>query len=102
MDAAATDDPDDAFPTAPDADPGAGAWADLAAVLAPHLARAAGPRARPVSVALELTRVEAGASALAGRAWVEHTTRTLVFLGAEARTADGALAAAATAVFRRG
>ena len=54
-----------------------------------------------MSVALEVARPEADRAELSCRAWVERATRTLVFLGAEARTADGALAASATAVFRR-
>lgn len=81
---------------------GGGGWAALAAAMAPHLAQAAGPGAKPVSIALELAGPAADASvAFACRAWVERATRTLVFLGAEARGADGALAASATAVFRR-
>ena len=35
------------------------------------------------------------------RAWVERSTRSLVFAQAEARTDDGALVAVASAVFRR-
>ncbi len=77
------------------------AWSSLAAALAPHLSQAAGPSACPVSVALEFTGLHVDADALACRAWVERATRTLVFLGAEARTGEGALAGSATAVFRR-
>jgi len=35
------------------------------------------------------------------RAWIERSTRSLVFAQAEARTEDGNLVAAASAVFRR-
>ena len=35
------------------------------------------------------------------KAWVERATRSLVFAQAELRGADGALAASASAVFRR-
>jgi acyl-coenzyme A thioesterase PaaI-like protein len=35
------------------------------------------------------------------RAWVERATRSLVFAQGELRRADGALAASASAVFRR-
>ena len=76
-------------------------WSALAAALAPHLAQAAGAGAHPVSIALDLAGALVGPDGLACQAWVERATRTLVFLGAEARTADGALAASATAVFRR-
>ncbi len=78
-------------------------WARVAAALAPHLADAAGADASPVSVALELGAASVSPDEpLACRAWVERATRTLVFLGAEARAADGGLVASATAVFRRG
>ena len=35
------------------------------------------------------------------RAWIERATRSLMFVQAEARNGEGALAAAASAVFRR-
>ena len=81
-------------------DAGSG-WTAAAAALAPHLAEAAGPGAKPVSIALEIAAQDLDAKSLVARAWVERATRTLVFLGAEARTPGGALAATATAVFRR-
>ena len=77
-------------------------WTAMALALARPLAQAAGAGTTPVSIALEFASVGASPEGLESRAWVERGTRTLLFLGAEARTADGALAAAATAVFRRG
>lgn len=38
---------------------------------------------------------------LAPKAWIERATRSLVFAQAELRRPDGALAASASAVFRR-
>jgi hypothetical protein len=48
--------------------------------------------------------VDYGASAEAStsKAWIERSTRSLVFAQAEARTEDGNLVATASAVFRRG
>lgn len=70
-----------------------------AAALEPALLEAAGPGAACVSVSLEFGAPARGGS-LAVEAWVERATRTLVFAAAEAR-ADGAVVAAASAVFRR-
>ena len=44
---------------------------------------------------------EAESQALSSKAWVERATRSLVFAQGELRRADGALAASASAVFRR-
>lgn len=58
---------------------------------------AAGADAAPVSITVDY----AGAGAVSARGWIERATRSLVFAQAEARTADGALAGAASGVFRR-
>jgi len=71
----------------------------LTAQLEEALRRAAGADAAPVSVTIDYAgQGQAGESA---RGWVERATRSLVFAQAEARGADGSLAGAASAVFRR-
>ena len=72
--------------------------ASTATLLEAALRDVAGPDARPASMTLDY-----GAAAGPGvaRAWVERSTRSLVFAQAEARTDDGALVAVASAVFRR-
>lgn len=80
------------------AQPGAAGFARL---LQPLLIQAAGEGASAVSLLLDLA-ADPGDGALALTAWVERATRTLVFATAEARSADGGLAATCTAVFRRG
>ena len=71
-----------------------------AALLEDALREIAGPDAEPTSMT-----VDYGASVadgpLAGKAWVERSTRSLVFAQAEARDAEGNLVAAASAVFRK-
>ena len=69
-----------------------------AALLEDALRDIAGPDAHPASMTLDY-----GAAAGPGvaRAWVERSTRSLVFAQAEARTDDGGLVAVASAVFRR-
>lgn len=72
----------------------------LAAQLETVLRKAAGE-----GVALASMTVDYGSGAatadLEPRAWVERATRSLVFAQGELRRADGALAASASAVFRR-
>lgn len=87
---------------APSLSLGAGSpWAELAAGFAPVLAQAAGPGAFLVSVTLEVAKAApAGPPRFAGR--LERATRTLAFVSGEARGADGALQASASAVFTRG
>ena len=72
--------------------------ASTAALLEDALREIAGPGAEPTSLIVDYgpAAVPCGA-----KAWVERATRTLVFAQAEARSADGALVAAASAVFRR-
>ncbi len=69
-----------------------------AALLEDALRQIAGPDAEPTSMT-----VDYGAAGPSGqaRAWVERSTRSLVFAQAEVRDPDGALVAAASGVFRR-
>lgn len=68
------------------------------ALLEDALREVAGPGAAPASLTIDYV---AAAEAVAAKAWVERSTRSLVFAQAEARTGDGNLVAAASAVFRR-
>jgi hypothetical protein len=74
-----------------------------AALLEEALRQIAGPDAEPTSMTVDYG---AAAPSLANgastsKAWIERSTRSLVFAQAEARTEDGNLLAAASAVFRR-
>ena len=76
--------------------------ASTAALLEDALREIAGPDAEPTSMTVDygaspLVSIEASTS----KAWIERSTRSLVFAQAEARTEDGSLVAAASAVFRR-
>lgn len=71
----------------------------IAALLEDALKEAAGPDAAPVSLTVDYGQGEGGELALRG--WIERATRSLVFAQAEARTPGGALAGAASGVFRR-
>jgi hypothetical protein len=76
--------------------------ASTAALLEDALREIAGPGAAPASLIIDYG--PAGGRVAQPRdtkAWVERATRTLVFAQAEARSADGALVAAASAVFRK-
>ena len=72
--------------------------ASVAALLEDALRQIAGPDAEPTSMTLDYGAAAGPGSA---RAWIERSTRSLVFAQAEARTEDGNLVAAASAVFRR-
>jgi len=72
----------------------------LAAQLETVLRKAAGEGTTLTSMAVEYG-VEAGEGVLEAKAWVERATRSLVFAQGELRRPDGALAASASAVFRR-
>jgi len=72
--------------------------ASTAALLEDALRQIAGPDAQPTSMTIDYG---AALQAHASKAWVERSTRSLVFVQAEARTEDGSLVAAASAVFRR-
>lgn len=72
--------------------------ASTAALLENALRDIAGPDALPTSITIDYAAV---AQPEGARAWIERSTRSLVFAQAEARTGDGALVAAASAVFRR-
>ena len=69
-----------------------------AALLEGALRDIAGQDTEPTSITIDY-----GAPGLSGdaRAWVERSTRSLVFAQAEVRDPDGALVAAASGVFRR-
>ena len=69
-----------------------------AALLEDALRQAAGTDAEPASMIIDYA---AAGPVSAHRAWIERATRSLVFAQAEARTEDGNLVAAASAVFRR-
>jgi acyl-coenzyme A thioesterase PaaI-like protein len=72
----------------------------LAAQLETVLRKAAGDDAALASMTVDYAG-QAGDGGLEPRAWVERATRSLVFAQGELRRADGALAASASAVFRR-
>jgi hypothetical protein len=69
-----------------------------AALLEAALREIAGPDAEPTSMTVDYGPA---AEPVAAKAWIERSTRSLVFAQAEARTTDGAMVAAASAVFRR-
>ena len=74
-----------------------------AALLEDALRQIAGPDAEPTSMTVDYGAAGAVAmdGPLAGKAWIERSTRSLIFAQAEARGEDGSLVAAASAVFRR-
>lgn len=72
--------------------------ASTAALLEDALRQVAGPDAEPASMIVDYA---AAGAISAHRAWIERSTRSLVFAQAEARTEDGNLVATASAVFRR-
>ena len=79
-----------------------------AALLEDALREIAGPDAKPTSMTVDyglaaesVAAQSLVAQSLVAKAWIERSTRSLVFAQAEARTADGAMVAAASAVFRR-
>jgi hypothetical protein len=72
----------------------------LAAQLEVALREIAGIEARPSSLTVDYGP-DGEDDGAAVRAWVERSTRSLVFAQAEARRRNGTLAAAASAVFRR-
>jgi acyl-coenzyme A thioesterase PaaI-like protein len=72
--------------------------ASTAALLEDALRKIAGPDAEPTSMTVDYG---GSAEASTSKAWIERSTRSLVFAQAEARTEDGSLVAAASAVFRR-
>lgn len=69
-----------------------------AALLEDALRQIAGVDTQPTSMTIDYG---ATAKAATSKAWIERSTRSLVFAQAEARTEDGNLVAAASAVFRR-
>ena len=77
--------------------------ASTAALLEDALRQIAGPDAEPTSMTVDYgaaaPSLASGAST--SKAWIERSTRSLVFAQAEARTEDGNLVATASAVFRR-
>ena len=77
--------------------------ATTASLLETALREIAGPATLPTSMTIDYGALahEGALAAPAARAWVERSTRSLVFAQAEVRATDGALVAAASAVFRR-
>lgn len=75
--------------------------AALAALLEPALAEIAGAGAAPVSISIDYGHAVEVGQTVAVEADVERMTRTLVFANARVLTVSGALAANASAVFRR-
>jgi hypothetical protein len=76
--------------------------ASTASLLETALCEIAGPATLPTSITIDYGALaHADALAPAAKAWIERSTRSLVFAQAELRAADGALVAAASAVFRR-
>jgi acyl-coenzyme A thioesterase PaaI-like protein len=76
----------------------------LAAQIETALRDVAGAETRPSSLTIDYgpDGPEGGEDAdLQARAWVERSTRSLVFAQAELRRRNGSLAAAGSAVFRR-
>ena len=72
----------------------------LAAQLESVLRKAAGDGTALTSMTVDYAG-EPGDGALEPKGWVERATRSLVFAQGELRRPDGALAASASAVFRR-
>jgi acyl-coenzyme A thioesterase PaaI-like protein len=72
----------------------------LAAQLEAALRDVAGIESRPSSLTVDYGP-DGEDDGAAVRAWVERSTRSLVFAQAEVRRRNGSLAAAASAVFRR-
>lgn len=72
----------------------------LAAQLETVLRKAAGEGTALASMTVDYAG-GAGEEGLEPKAWVERGTRSLVFAQGELRRPDGALAASASAVFRR-
>jgi hypothetical protein len=68
------------------------------ALLEDALRQIVGPDAEPTSMTVDYG---AAAPAFETKAWIERSTKSLVFAQAEARTEQGTLVAAASAVFRR-
>ena len=77
--------------------------ASTAALLEDALRKIAGPDAEPTSMTVDYGAAPRSPmmEASTSKAWIERSTRSLVFAQAEPRTEDGNLVAAASAVFRR-
>ena len=74
-----------------------------AALLEDALREIAGTDAHPTSMTIDYgaAPLSLSSGAFTSKAWIERSTRSLVFAQAEAHAADGSLVAAASAVFRR-
>lgn len=80
----------------------AGMTVSTTALLEDALRRIAGPDALPASMSIDYgAPARETAPAPDARAWIERSTRSLVFAQAELRAADGELVATASAVFRK-
>lgn len=75
--------------------------AAAASLIEPLLLEAAGPGAEPVSLTLDYGPKGSPGDSVVVEAAVERATRTLVFVHGRLLTADGAVLATASAVFRR-
>lgn len=73
----------------------------VAALLESALGQAAGVDARPASISIEYGPAAGSGARLSVTTRIERATRSLVFAHGEARSEDGAIAATASAVFRR-
>ncbi|WP_137803648.1 hypothetical protein [Caulobacter sp. 3R27C2-B] len=72
----------------------------LAAQLESDLRKAAGEETSLTSMTVDYGASDVGDD-LESKSWVERATKSLVFVQAELRRADGGLAASASAIFRR-
>jgi hypothetical protein len=75
----------------------------VAALLEDALRQIAGADAAPTSMTVDYGAAAASSTAVAPttRAWIERSTRSLLFVQAEVRAEDGSPIAIASAVFRR-
>jgi hypothetical protein len=74
----------------------------VAALLEDALRQVAGTDAAPTSMTIDYGSDAApSASPLAAKAWIERSTRSLVFAQAQLQAEDGTPVAIASAVFRR-
>jgi hypothetical protein len=75
----------------------------VAALLEEALRQIAGAGAAPTSMTIDYGSAAAPSltASLEAKAWIERSTRSLLFLQAEARDEDGSPIAIASAVFRR-
>jgi hypothetical protein len=74
----------------------------VAAMLEDALREIAGADAAPTSMTIDYgSTAPSSAASPKAKAWIERSTRSLIFVQAEARAEDGSPVAIASAVFRR-